>query len=256
MKTSNILEQESHLRRDGSMSRKSSDVMAKLVTRKIPRPRSPVPHDHTDPIVRVLAPNSDTASSQPTSQSQLSQRLSNHVQAEVTHDNENSQELLLRGNMVDLKARECPFFDLLRVREILERTHKHRYSTYSSGEPTFGNPKPITIHPDLHQLSECSKRDGGAGCVLFSCVLLKLFLILHRNILKDKDLRQQVNDSAEVVQNLPTALPERPRSPISKRNIEQPMRCSPDTFLIASYMHKWEVDDYSVFIMTYLNLTI
>lgn len=36
----------------------------------------------------------------------------------------------------------------------------------SSGEAIFGNPKPITVHPDLHQWSECLKRDGGAGCVL------------------------------------------------------------------------------------------
>lgn len=40
----------------------------------------------------------------------------------------------------------------------------------SSGEATFGNPKPITVHPDLHQWSECLKRDGGAGCVLFCSV--------------------------------------------------------------------------------------
>lgn len=129
MKTSNILEQESHLGHDGSMSRKSDDLMAQLVSRKIPRLASPVPRDHTDPIIRVLAPNSDTGSSQPVSQtqSQLS-RLSNHVQAESTIDNENSQALL-RGIMVDLKAKDCPFFDLLRVREILERTHRYRYST-------------------------------------------------------------------------------------------------------------------------------
>ena len=36
----------------------------------------------------------------------------------------------------------------------------------SSGEDIFGNPKPITVHPDLYQWSEGLKRDGGAGCVL------------------------------------------------------------------------------------------
>lgn len=40
----------------------------------------------------------------------------------------------------------------------------------SSGEATFGNPKPITDHPDLHLWSECLKRDGGAGCVLLELV--------------------------------------------------------------------------------------
>ena len=57
----------------GPISRKSDDLMAQLVSRKIPRPISPVPHDHTDPIIRVLAPNSDTGSSQPISQHTQSQ---------------------------------------------------------------------------------------------------------------------------------------------------------------------------------------
>ena len=128
MKKLNTFEQECRLGR-GPMSRKSNGSMAQLVSRKIPRPSSPVPHDHTDPVIRVLAPNSDTGSSQPISQTQshLSQ-LSNHVQADSTIDYENSQALL-RGITVDLKAKECPFFDLLRVREILERTHRCRYST-------------------------------------------------------------------------------------------------------------------------------
>lgn len=129
MKTSNILQQEESHLRHGPVSRKTEDLMAQLVSREIPRSPSPVPHDHTDPITRALTPNSNTSSSQPISQTQSqSSRLSNHhAQAESTIDNENSQTLL-RGIMVDLKAKECPFFNLLQVREILERTHKHRYS--------------------------------------------------------------------------------------------------------------------------------
>ena len=42
----------------------------------------------------------------------------------------------------------------------------------SSGEAVFGNPKPITDHPDLYEWSECLKRDGGAGCVLVQWDLL------------------------------------------------------------------------------------
>ena len=148
MKASNALEQESHLGHDGSMSRgrKSDEPMGAaqpVLHRKIPRPTSPVPHDHTtnNPIVRVLIPNSDTtgsSSSQPffsQTQSQLSQLSSSnhhHVQAEPTMDdyeNNNNSRALLRGITVDLKAREYPFLDLLRVREILERTDRYRYKT-------------------------------------------------------------------------------------------------------------------------------
>lgn len=131
MKASNIRQQEeSHLGHE-PISRKSDDLMAQLVSPKMPRPPSPVPHDHTDPIIHVLMPISNTSSSQPISQtqSQLSRRLSDYyAQAESSIDHENSQRLL-RGNMVDLKARECPFFNLLQVREILDRTHAYRYST-------------------------------------------------------------------------------------------------------------------------------
>lgn len=103
------------------------DALAKAqpVSRKIPRPTSPVPHDHKDPV-RVLAPNSDTGSSQPISQSQSQmRRLFNHGQAESTVDCRDSQALLL-GITVDLKARDYPFLDLLRVREILEKTYRSR----------------------------------------------------------------------------------------------------------------------------------
>jgi hypothetical protein len=148
MKASNTLEQESHLGHDGSTSRRKSDepmrAAAQLVLRrKIPRPTSPVPHDDTtnDPIVRVLIPNSDTtgsSSSQPIfsqTQSQMSQlspsNNNHHVQAESTMDDyeNNNSRALLRGITVDLKARDYPFLDLLRVREILERTHRYRYKT-------------------------------------------------------------------------------------------------------------------------------
>lgn len=119
MKTSNILQQEeSHLGHE-PISRKSDNLMAQLVSPNIPRPTSPVPHDHTDPSIHALTPNSNTNSSQP---------ISHYTQVESTIDHENSQRLL-GGIMVDLKARECPFFNLLQVREILERTHKHRYSS-------------------------------------------------------------------------------------------------------------------------------
>ena len=142
MKASNALEQESQLGHDGSMSRRRKSAQP-VLRRKIPRPTSPVPHDHTtdNPIVRVLIPNSDTtgsSSSQPIfsqTQSQLSQLSSSnnhHVQAESTMDdyeNNNNSRALLRGITVDLKAREYPFLDLLRVREILERTHRYRYKT-------------------------------------------------------------------------------------------------------------------------------
>lgn len=125
VKTSNILQQEFHL----PMSEKSDDQMVQLVARKIPQPTSPVRHDHTDTLIPALTPNSNTFSSQPISQtiSQLSRLSNHHVQGESI-DHENSQTLL-QGIMVDLKARECPFFNLLQVREILERTHRHRYST-------------------------------------------------------------------------------------------------------------------------------
>ena len=121
MKTSNMLKQEeSHL----PIPKKSDDLMAQLMfsPRKIPRP--------TSPIIRIPTSNADTgSSSQPVSQleSQLS-RLSNHDQDESTADNDNSQALL-RGIMIDLKSKECPFLDLSRVRDILERTHIQRYTT-------------------------------------------------------------------------------------------------------------------------------
>ena len=61
----------------------------------------------------------------------------------------------------------------------------------SSGEATFGNPKPITVHPDLYQWSEGLKRDGGAGCVfqwrLCVCVCVlkeRLFTIYAGTFLK------------------------------------------------------------------------
>lgn len=129
MKTSNILRQEESQLGHGPKSRKSDDLKAQLVSRKIPRLTSPMPHDHTDPI-SALTPNSNTSSSQPISQtqSQLSRLSNHHARAKSTVDHENSQRLL-GGIMVDLKARECPFFNLLQVREILERTHRHRYST-------------------------------------------------------------------------------------------------------------------------------
>ena len=79
---------------------------------------------------------------------------------------------------------------------------------------------------------------------------------LGRNILKERKLRQQVNDSVGVVQNPPAALPERPRSPFFKRNKDQPMPCAADNSSIVSYMHKWQVEEYSVSMMTYLILTI
>ena len=107
------------------MLRNSDDLMAQqLVTRKIPQPTSPEPHDHTDPI-RTLAPNSDTSSqSISQTQSQL-KRLSFYVHAGPSIDYEDSQALLL-GVMVDLKGGEYPFLNLLRVREILRRTQKLR----------------------------------------------------------------------------------------------------------------------------------
>ena len=128
MKTSNVLA-ESHLEH-GHMSRKSDDLMTQSVSHKITRPTSPVPQDHTDSIIRALTPNSNTSSSQTISQtqSQLSRQSNHHVQAESTIDHEKSQPLL-RGIMIDLSARECPFFNLSQVREILDRTHRHRYST-------------------------------------------------------------------------------------------------------------------------------
>jgi hypothetical protein len=107
---------------------KSDDLMGQPVSRKIPRPTSPIPHDHKDPV-RILAPNSDTGSSQPILQSQLQsqpqsqlKRLSNYDQAESTID----PNALLLGISVDLKGGDYPFLDLLRVREILERTYKLR----------------------------------------------------------------------------------------------------------------------------------
>lgn len=123
IKPSDIFEQQSYL----GYGPKSDDLMGQSVSRKIPRPRSPVPHDHKDPV-RILAPNSDTTgSSQPKSQSQSQpqsqlKRLSIYDQAESTID----PNALLLGITVDLKAGDYPFLDLLRVREILERTYKLR----------------------------------------------------------------------------------------------------------------------------------
>lgn len=54
-----------------------------------------------------------------------------------------------------------------------------------------------------------------------------------------------MNDSAGVV-HPPTALPERPRSPVFKRNRDQRMPCGPENPLVV-YMHKWQVAaDYPV----------
>lgn len=121
-KTSNIPEQDPH-QGHGSMSRKPDDPMAQV--RKIPQLTSPVPQDQLNRA--QTPPNSNnTDSSQPISQ--LSRLSFDHDPAGSMIDYGNSQALL-RGVMVDLKARECPFFDLLRVREILERTHMYRYSS-------------------------------------------------------------------------------------------------------------------------------
>lgn len=115
MKTSNTLE--------WPVSRNSDDLMAQQsVSRKIPRPTSPEPHDHTDPI-RILAPNSDTSSQSQSIQSQL-RRLSPHVQAGSAIDY--GSKALLLGIIVDLQRGEYPFLNLMRVREILERTYRLR----------------------------------------------------------------------------------------------------------------------------------
>ena len=79
-----------------------------------------------------------------------------------------------------------------------------------------------------------------------------LFDNLRRNILKDRKLRQQVNDSAGVVLP-PVALHETPRSPVFKRSSNQPITCAPDNPSIVAYMHKWQVADCSVpMMMMYL----
>ncbi|KAF8813587.1 hypothetical protein BYT27DRAFT_7180339, partial [Phlegmacium glaucopus] len=92
----------------------------------------------------------------------------------------------------------------------------------SSGEAIFGNPKPITDHSDLHLWSECLKRDGGAG-----------------NILKDRKIHQQSNDLAGAAPS-PTALPQRPRSPVLRPDIHQSMPCAPNNLSITAYMNKWQ----------------
>lgn len=65
---------------------------------------------------------------------------------------------------------------------------------------------------------------------------------LCRNILKDRKLRQQANDSAAVV-HPPVALHVTPRSPVFKRSRDQQLPCAPDKPSIVSYMHKWQVAD-------------
>lgn len=75
---------------------------------------------------------------------------------------------------------------------------------------------------------------------------------LRSNILKDRKLRQQVNDSAGVVHHPPVALRETPRSPVFKRSKEQPIPSAPDNPKIVTYMHKWQVADYPISIMLYL----
>lgn len=129
IKTSDISDQQSYLGY-GPLSGNSDDLMAQSVSRKIPRPSSPVPHDHKDPV-RVLAPNSDAGSSQPISQSQLQSQsqlrpVSDHGQDESTIDYKDDSQALLLGIKIDLTAGDYPFFDLLRVREILERTYRFR----------------------------------------------------------------------------------------------------------------------------------
>lgn len=87
---------------------------------------------------------------------------------------------------------------------------------------------------------------GDFVCV---CVLKREFVDnLRRNILRDRKLHQQVNDSAGVVVHPPTVtttLPKRPRSPLFKRNIDQqPIpSCASNNSSIVSYMHKWQVTD-------------
>ena len=74
---------------------------------------------------------------------------------------------------------------------------------------------------------------------------------LRSNILKDRKLRQQVNDSVEVV-HPPVAFRERPRSPVFKRSKDQPILSAPDNPTIVSHMHKWQVAVYLISIMLYL----
>ena len=54
-------------------------------------------------------------------------------------------------------------------------------------------------------------------------------VLKSKNILKDRKLRQQVNDSSSAgVVHPPTALPERTRPPVFKRYRNQKMPCAPD----------------------------
>ena len=80
----------------------------------------------------------------------------------------------------------------------------------SSGEAIFGNPKSITDHPDLRLWADCLKRDGGAGCVLlhFAETCVERLLIIGRNILKDRKMRQQLTELAGVTPS-PMVLHER-----------------------------------------------
>ena len=93
-------------------------------------------------------------------------------------------------------------------------------------------------------------------CVLGRVWIKRLLIILCRNILKDRKLLQQVNDSAVGVVHPPKALPERPRSPFFKRIREQPIPSAPDNSSLVSYMQKWQVSRLSLFLWWCIYLTL
>ncbi|KJA27812.1 hypothetical protein HYPSUDRAFT_34960 [Hypholoma sublateritium FD-334 SS-4] len=98
----------------------------------------------------------------------------------------------------------------------------------SAGESTFGNPKPINNHPDMHAWSEGLDHPGGAG-----------------NILKERKQESQVHDKAtDVSSKQSLMLPPPPFAPHPQVSVAEtrplPLKTVAVTDL-ASYRARWQI---------------
>ncbi|KIM45036.1 hypothetical protein M413DRAFT_327654 [Hebeloma cylindrosporum] len=94
----------------------------------------------------------------------------------------------------------------------------------ASGESTFGNPRPITSHPDVKLWSDSLLHDGGAG-----------------NVLKERRLEREAVETNRVVEPARADSPERiPAPPLPPRPIAvKPARNTRVTDM-ASYKARWQ----------------